>query len=334
MKTKEFKLFLLAFAICGLLVTSCKKENSSSTAFTSEQVAQVQNSDVQDAIADKNDQEVDNTLDQLQVVNYNTSNAKSGAVSSSKTITVDHPDSTTFPKVIKIVYSNYQDSTADESFIKNGEIDITVTAGTNKQLVTRAMTYKNFSITTDSTTVTVRGTRTVARTGITYKFKNLASLRLIITDNITANLSYAITKTGVSDSLTFTRVVNKTRKAFVHYSNAEGNSWSTIKFKNVVASDTVTYSGTVTGVNEKGYSYSRTVNSTTPLVVIFYKGTPVISSGTLDLLITASTSLSFTMTFKEDPAHPHMTLITVTNNATLKTHSFDRRFSRKLIKWW
>jgi hypothetical protein len=334
MKTKTLKLFLLIFATCGFLVISCKKDNTTSTVFTSAQISQVQNSDAQDAIADKNDQDVDNTLDQLQVTNYQPSATKSDMTMPGRTITVNHPDSTTFPKVITIVYSNYQDSTKDESFVKNGEIDITVTASANKQFVTRTMTFKSFSITTDSTTVTVRGTRTVTRTGITYKFKSLTSLRLTITDIITANLTYAITKTGVSDSLTFTRVVDKTRKAFLHYANIGGNTWKTINFKNVVATDTVTYSGTTTGVNEKGDSYSKTVSVSTPLVMTFYRGTPVIVSGTMDFTITGSSAESFTITFKEDPDHLHMTLVTVTNNVTSKTHSFDRRVSRKLLKWW
>jgi TATA-box binding protein (TBP) (component of TFIID and TFIIIB) len=261
MKIKQIKSLLLIFAIFGLLFTGCKKENSTSS-FTNQEIVQVQNSDVQDAIADKNDQDVDNSLDQLQVVNYVSANLKSVSVTGSRVITVDHPDSTTFPKVITIVYTNYQDSTADEKFVKNGEIDVTVTVtGADKQLVTRAQTFKNFSVTTDSTTITVKGTRTVARTAHNHKFTGLVSLRLTTTDNITANLSYAITKTGVSDTLKFTRVVNKVRKGYLHYLNTAGTTWQTVKFKNIVATDTVTYSGTVTGINEKGSSYSKTVSA-------------------------------------------------------------------------
>ncbi|MGA1976786.1 MAG: hypothetical protein ABSG89_02915 [Bacteroidales bacterium] len=334
MKTKEMKYLLMILAILGLFVTSCKKESSSSAVFSTQQVSQVQNSDVQDAVADKNDQDIDNTLDQLQVSNYQTPTVKSAVVGSSVAITVDHPDSTTFPKQVTIVYSNFQDSTADESFVKNGEIDVTVTAGSNAQYVTRTMTFKDFSITTDSTTITVTGTRTVTRTNISYAFNNLASLRLILTDNITANLSYAITKTGVSDTLTFTRVVSKIRTAYLHYTNIGGITWRTIDFRNTPATDTVTFSGTVTGINENGETYSKTVTTADPLVVIFYKGTPVIASGTMTLVINGSTTETFTITYMQDPDHPHMTLVKVTNDANSKTHSFDRRFSRKLIKWW
>lgn len=332
MKTRVLYCFLLIVAIFGLSLTRCTKENEPGP-LTSQQISQVQNSDVQDAIADKNDQDIDNTLDQIQVTNYIAS--KSDFKSGSRTITVDHPDSTTFPKVITIIYTNYQDSTADESFIKNGEIDVTVTINnSNKQMVTRAETFKNFSITTDSTTVTISGTRTVTRAGFNYKYKGFTSLRLVVTDNITANLRYAITKTGVSDTLQFTRVVSKVRKAYLHYSNVGGSNWQSIRFKNIPSQDTLTYSGTVTGVNEKGDSYSKTVSVTTPLVVVLYKGTPVIVSGTMLLSVTGNSAVSFTITYKEDPVHPHMTLVTVTNNVTMKTHSFDRRFGRKLVRWW
>jgi hypothetical protein len=317
------------------MLAGCNKESNPAATLTTQQVQQAQNSDVQDALADKNDQDIDNTLNQLQVGNYSISSLKSAEVSGTRTVTVDHPDSTTFPKVITIVYNNFQDSTANESFVKNGEIDIIVSVtGDNIQMVTRAMTFKNFSITTDSTTVTVRGTRTVATTGITYKFTGITSLRTVITDNITASLSYAITQTGISDSLKFTRIVDKTRKSFLHFTNTGGITWQTIRFKNVFAQDTITWSGTVTGVNENDLSYSKSVEASTPLTMIFYKGTPVMASGTLHLTIIGVSSTSFTITYKEDPAHLHMTMVTVTNDQTMKTHSFDRRFGSKFFRWW
>ncbi|MGD0583035.1 MAG: hypothetical protein ABR974_08845 [Bacteroidales bacterium] len=335
MKTRKSKYFLMILAVCGFMYAGCNKESSPAGSLPTQQVQQAQNSDVQDAVADKNDQDVDNTLDQLQVSNYNATALKSGQILVSRVISVDHPDSTTFPKIITIVYNNFQDSTATESFVKNGEIDVNVSiTGDNKQMVTRTMTFKNYSITTDSTTVTISGTRTVTRDAISYKFTGLTSLRTVITDNIAANLSYAITQTGVSDTLKFTRVVAKTRKSYLHYANTGGVTWQTIKFKNVLAQDTITWSGTVTGINEDGESYSKTVDASTPLTAIYYKGTPVLASGTLDLTITGTTTSSFTITYMEDPAHPHMTLVTVTNDQTSKTHSFDRRFSRKLTKWW
>ena len=339
MKTRKFKLLMIA-AMFGLLISGCNKDNNSpsnnNNVMANQQIAQVQNSDVQDAVADKSDQDADNTMDELQSNNYQVSALKSALASGTKVITVDHPDSTTFPKLITIVYTNYQDSTANESFVKNGEIDIYVTAGNDKLLVTRAFTFKAFAVTTDSTTVTVNGTRTVTRTKHLYKYDGLASLRLSVTDNITANLSFSIVQTGQTDSLKFTRVVNKLRTSVLHYNNIGlTTAWKYVKFRNIPALDTITISGTVTGVNEKGNDYSKTVSEATPLVVTFYKLTPIVSSGTMDLTVSGTTASSFTITYKQDlPDHPFMTLVTVTNNTTLKTHSFDRRFGRKFFRWW
>lgn len=335
MKTRKLIYLFLIITASGLINYSCKKEENSSAGFTSRQVSQVQNSDSQDAIADKNDQDVDNTLDQLQATNYQNSTAKSVNISGSRTIIIDHPDSTTFPKVITIIYNNYQDSTADESFIKNGEIDVTVSLNSdNKQLVTRTQTFKDYSVTTDSTTLSISGTRSVVRSAVSYRFKRLESLRLLITDNITANLSYAITKTGDTDTLKFTRIVAKTRNTIMHFINEGGDTWRTVSFRNIISRDTVTYSGTVTGINEKGDSYSKTVTATTPLSVILYKGTPVIISGTLEYTVSGTTEAAYTFNYSQDPDHPHKTKITVTDNLTLTTHSFDRIISRKMIRWW
>jgi hypothetical protein len=337
MKSKKIALFTVIIATTGFIITGCKKESNSPppVTFSSQQIAQVQNSDIQDAISEKADQDIDKTVDQLQVSNYKVTTAKSALTTGSLAITVNYPDSTTFPKVITLVYTNYQDSTADESFVKNGEVDIIVTANSSdKQLTTRAFTFKNFSITTDSTTFTVNGIRTLERTGHTFKFNGLQNSRFTSTDNITANLSYAITKTGVSDTLKFTRIVSRVRKAFLHFDNIGGATWRLSRFRIDLAMDTISYSGLVTGVNERGEPYSKTVSPSTPLLVTFYRGTPVISSGIMTYSITTVPTPTFTIAFEKDPYHPRMTLITVTNNSTNESYSFDRQLSRLFRRWW
>lgn len=337
MKTVKIKFIPLILATTLFLIPACKKDNTTPTdlKLTSQQIVQVQNSDVQDAVAEKTDQDIDKTVDQLQVSNYAVPTGKSLSASGSLVITVDHPDSTTFPKVVTLVYTNFQDSTENESFVKNGEIDITITVnGSDKLLISRALVFKHFSVSTDSTTFTVNGTRTVTRTARKFKFLGLQGSRFAVTDNITANLSYAITKIGVSDTLKFTRVVARLRNSVLHFDNFGGILWRFARFRNNLSKDTITISGTVTGINEKGDAYSKVVSASTPLVITFYKGTPVISSGTLDYSVTGASAASYTVTFKEDPDHPRNTLITVTNNTTLKSTSFDRRFSRKLRRWW
>jgi hypothetical protein len=336
MKTMKIKLLFIILALSGFLISGCKKNNTAPTSskFTNQQIDQVQNSDAQDAIAEKTDQDIDKSLDQLQVTNYKAPTGKSLA-SGSLVITINHPDSTTFPKVVTLVYTNYADSTAFESFVKNGEIDITITADpSDKQLITRALIFKNFSVTTDSTTFTINGTRTVARTAHSFKFYGLQGARFTATDNITASTKWAITKTGVPDSLKFTRVVTRTRKSYIHFDNLGGKLWRFSILRNNLSKDTTTFVGTVTGINEKGDPYSKIINTSTPLIVTYYKGTPIISSGTMDYTTSGTPPGSYTITFMEDPARPRWTLITVTNNTTSKTYTFDRRFSRIFRRWW
>lgn len=337
MKTK---FILILPALFGLIITSCSKSSNSSSVtppntFTSQQVAQVQNSDAQDAIADKSSDAIDQSMNELQATNYQDAVPKSASISGSLTFTVDHPDSTTFPKVISLVYTNFQDSTADESFVINGEVDITVTAnGAYYQLVTWVQTFKNFSVTTDSTVFTVNGIRTVERTDHTFSFNGLQGLRITATDNITGSLSYSITKIGASDSLKFTRVLNRVRHAILHFDNIGGITWHLSRFRFDLSKDTVTWSGTVSGIDEKGDPYVRTVNASTPLVVTFYRGSPIISSGTMQEDVSGSSPVSYTITFKEDPDHPRFTLVTVINNETQAKFTFDRRFGRVFRRWW
>ena len=59
MKSKVAESLLMALAVCGLMVTECKKESGISTSLPTAQTQQVQNSVAQDAVADKNDQDID-----------------------------------------------------------------------------------------------------------------------------------------------------------------------------------------------------------------------------------------------------------------------------------
>ncbi len=337
MEMKKARNLVAGMAICGLILTNCSKDNNPSPAtsgFTSAQTDQVENSDVQDAVANQIDADVDNTADELQNGDYQADNLNSArTMGGTRTITVNYPDSTTFPKLITITYNNWTDSTAFESFIKNGEIDITVNSTDPKhQLITRNYTFKNFSVTTDSTVISVSGTRTVERQkdSLYWNMVNKRA-RMQATDHITANLSYSIATIGSSDSSTFTRIVDKTRNAICWYRvvvlGKHFFGW------HLASSDTVTYTGSVTGVNEKGLDYDKEIKD--PVVAITYRGTLVLTSG--DVTLTGGTgdnAFSFEITFAQDlPDHPHKTLVTVTNTLTGKTISFERRLSRKFIKW-
>jgi hypothetical protein len=235
--------------------------------------------------------------------------------------------------VVTLQFYNYTDSSANENITKNGKITVTVTsANPNKRsLVSRAFVFSNFAVTTDSTTIKLNGTRTVSRQSASFKYDGLRTFRFIVTDNITASMNFAIVKTGQTDTLNFTRVVNKVRTAKYHFRNVIYQPLHPLRFlwRYVASSDTITYSGTVTGVNEAGDNYSK--NITSPLTVTLYKGSLVVSSGSITYTVGTDT---YKITFEADPVHKHFTLVTVTNNQTGKTASFDRRFGRIFRRWW
>ena len=83
------------------------------------------------------------------------------------------------------------------------------------------------------------------------------------------------------------------------------------------SSDTVTYTGTVTGINEKGDTYTKTITS--PLIVTDYKGSLIVSAGTMTYVDGTD---SYLVSFQADPSHKHLTLVTITNTVTGKTKEF------------
>ena len=177
----------------------------------------------------------------------------------------------------------------------------------------------------------LKGTRVVNRQNASVKFNGLKSIRVSVTDNITAATSWAIVTTGKTDTLKFTRNVNRQRTAIYHFRNVIYKPLDLIHFlfRYVASSDTIEYAGTVTGINEKGDAYSKSITS--PLMITLYKGSLVISSG---ILTYVDGTNSYQITFEADPSHPHLTLVTIKNDLTGKTVSFDRRFGRVLRRWW
>ena len=340
-KSNSILILIFFLSVIGLSVTSCKKvnSNSSTTSLTGSQSVQVLNSDAQDALADKTEEDVDSKLEELETDNYVLVGAKSYFSDPTDTviITVDHPDTTFFPKVVTLKYYSFTDSSANESIVKNGTITVTISknVANNSRLLSRSFVFDNFSVTTDSTTVIINGTRTVTRTRDALKLNGLQSAKISVTDHIIAATRWAVVTTGSTDTLKFTRNVDKVRTAISYFRNIhfmagmpEYNMLH-MYFRHIVSSDTITYTGTVTGINEKGDDYTKTI--TTPLIIVDYKGSLVISSGVISYQAGAST---YEISFKEDPSHKHLTLVTVINNQTGMTKSFDRRFGRRFNRWW
>ena len=330
-----FRLLYLFFAVAFSLY-SCKKDSTTANnnTLTGKQVIQVQNADAQDALADKTEEDIDNKLDELQNNNYSEVSTKAlGSLTDTVVITVDHPDTTTFPKLVTLTFYNFRDSSLNENITKNGKITVTITSTNpnHRKLVSRAFVFNNFSISTDSTTITLNGTRNVNRQSATLKPTGFLSERLSVIDNITAATRFAVVSTGKTDTLKFTRNVNKVRTAVYHFRNVIYRPLEPhrIFWRYVASSDTITYTGTVTGIDEKGDTYSKEIIS--PLEMTLFRGSLIISSGELTYTVGTDT---YQITFEEDPAHRHFTLVTVINNQTGNTTSFDRRFGRIFRRWW
>jgi hypothetical protein len=343
-KRKMIVVMAFLFISSVTLFTSCKRDSESPSnvnTLTNEQAIQVKDADIQDAIADKTEEDLDNKLEELQNNNYTISITKSGhsELTDTLVITIDHPDTTTFPKVVTFTYYNYKDSCANESILKNGEITITINCVDVKhpRMISRAFAFHNFSISTDSTTIMLRGTRLVNRQKDAMNLIGLQWARISVTDHVVAALSYSVFTTGFNDTLTFTRNVDKFRTAIAHYKNMNfiaGNAVYNLKhlyFKHIPSLDSLTFSGKVQGVNEKGESYIK--NITSPLIIISYQGSLIISAGIISFNI-IGTSVSYEVSFKEDTAHKHLTLVTVKDNNTGNSNSFDRKFGSVFKKWW
>ena len=337
MKIRKIVFRLVLFLAGSLSIYSCKKDSSTPTGnpLTSQQTIQVQNSDAQDAVADKTEEDIDSKLDELQNNNYAVAGMRSylSNLTDTVVITVDHPDTTTFPKVVTLTYYSYIDSSANEPIIKNGKITVTIASSnpTHKKLVSRSYVFDNFAVTTDSTTILLNGTRVVSRQKEAVRFTGLQSVRISVTDNITAATQWAVVTTGSTDTLKFTRNVNKVRTAVSHFRNIIYKPGDLLHFlfRHVASSDTITYNGTVTGINEENNTYTKTI--TTPLMVTEYKGSLVVSAGLMTYVVGTD---SYEVAFEADPVHKHFTLVTVTNNLTGKSRSFDRRFGRVFRRWW
>ena len=180
MKTEKFIPRLFFFFVAGsLLFSSCKKESSTTNNnnLASPKAIQVQNSDAQDALADKTEEGIDNQLDELQNNNYAVINAKSylSTLNDTVVITVNHPDTTYFPKVVTLTYYNYKDSSAFENITKNGEIMVTIDRPfpSHPKLFSRIIKFNHFAVTTDSTTFIINGIRTVTRQKASVKYNGI-----------------------------------------------------------------------------------------------------------------------------------------------------------------
>jgi hypothetical protein len=307
-----------------------------------------QDAESQDAVSSKVESDVDNTADNVESNDFNTTLSKAAldngiTVSniSNNSPTANGPDTTNFPKTITLVY-NLSDTINGEHITQTGTVTITVNVPSGKKpwrnFITRTVTFANFKVTTDSSSFTTNGTRTIKRISVTTTPNPIVqtgasttlSKTVTIVDSITSSLTFNILYGTVND--TVTRIVNRTRTSVLNYvraamaipANANIHKWIAIPKLN-----TVTLNGTVTGRNAKGSAYTRLI--TTPLVGSFCQHFPYnpMLAGVMTLTIGSDTP--FTITYVADAADCKTTA-TITRNGVTKP--LNRKLSLSFKKWW
>jgi hypothetical protein len=215
-------------------------------------MALVEDEVISDAIFEDIDGSVESELLVLDQNKYEPSSVKSTAEDVCRTITVDHPDTTGFPKIVTIDYGDGCTFVFNSDTItKKGKIVVTIT---DRYFITgsqRIMTFYDFYI----NDVKVEGTRTITNLGM----------------NEQGHLEFSIQlrngKLIFNDNTFVTCEADKTRE-WVRTTN-----WVT---------DTVFVTGSSTGININGEVYVREI--TEPLVLIHcanYKHRWTIVDGTV-----------------------------------------------------
>lgn len=327
-------IFIMAAAAVVINLSSCKKENSESgSSITASQVNETQQSESQDAMADKIEQDQDNMLDKLESNGYSVTSQKA-ALDDCVGIAIDsitHVGG--WPREITLTF-DCLDTVNGEVISQTGTIQVMVNRGnltTGGYLYSRSITFANYKVTTDSVSlfnpstspsITINGTRTVTRTKISGRIIDTKHVMFDVTDSIKSNMSFAVNYGDTT--ISFTRNVDRQRVAKLYMRRISGS----LLWIPEIANDTITYTGTVTGINARGRDYVREI--TTPVVCTFCPYWPnnlIISSGVISFSNDGGKvgNISYS-------AYGCKTIVTITING--KTKTIERRFGRKFKRWW
>ncbi|MCK4631235.1 MAG: hypothetical protein KAT40_07315 [Bacteroidales bacterium] len=249
MKTKNY-LYILSIVLVGaILFQSCEKETSS---LTDDEVAIAEDDALAESLFD-DIFDVAIAAEQLIDGQIYGGTLKSSVVSDScPNVTVDHPDSTYWPKVITIDYGDGCTGFYEQT--RSGKIIIRVTGRYRVTGTSRTITLENYYI----NGIHVEGTKTVTNDG----------------ENDEGNICYSIELTGgkitTPDSIVITRESVRTRE-WVAGSDTWWNIWDDVYF----------ITGQTTGTNFRGVGYSRTI-----IIPLEWAATcRFIKSGSIDIVV-------------------------------------------------
>lgn len=252
-----------------LLVPSCSKDNSGN--ISSKDVIAAQDEIYADALYEEVDNTVVSSITSLDLSGFSNAGLKSTEHDSDDcmTVTVDHPDSVSFPKVATLdfgqgctrIYKN-------DTLTLKGQIIVTVTDHWFVTGSQHVITFNNFSI----NGVQLEGTRTITNMGLNDK------------DHFELGIALTGGKVIFNDTAFMTRESNHVRE------------W--IRGHNPL-NDTILVTGSASGINIQGEEYQR--NITSPLVLVRCKESHwrwVIVKGTIQITnsVTGVSTIEYTST--------------------------------------
>jgi hypothetical protein len=236
MKTTKVILGLMLGAVAAIvLIPSCSKEDSGS--ISSNDIVAAQDEAYADALYEEVDNMVVSNITTLDINHFSMMALKSASDEDEcVSISVDHPDSTWFPKVITLDYGTGCTKVfRDDTITWRGQIIITLTDRWFVQGAEHIVTFNNFYI----NDVKIEGTRTITNMGLNAK--NHLELKIVLENG----------KITFNDTASMTRNATHVRE-WIHSFNP--------------LNDTILITGSASGTNVKGENYERLI--TEPLVMV------------------------------------------------------------------
>jgi hypothetical protein len=266
MKTRNVLLGLMFVSASIVFFTqSCSKEDIGSISGTDLSLAQDET--YADALFEEVDNFVSSEITTLDGNNYSTTTLKSGTESVCYSVTVDHPDSTSFPKIVTIDFGSGCSVVFNgDTITREGQINITVT---NRWFIPGAqhiVTFNNYFM----NGVKIEGTRTITNHGLNER--NHPELSVELQNG----------KVIFNDTTIMTREASHIRELIRHKSPQN---------------DTILVTGSANGINVMGDSYTREI--TEPLILVHcaeYQWRWVISGGKVEITNSArgNTTIDYT----------------------------------------
>jgi hypothetical protein len=231
---------------------SCSKEDQGSISAADLSLAQ------DEAYADALYEEVDNIVSSeiavLDANAYSTSTLKSASEEVCYTVTVDHPDSTRFPKIVTMDFGDGCSIVFNgDTITRQGQIIITVTDRWFIEGAQHSVTFNNFYMNGDK----IEGTKTVTNLGLNER------------NHLELGIELVEGKIIFSDETFMTREASHVRE-IIRNRNPQN--------------DTILVTGSANGINVLGDAYTREIIE--PLVMIHcasYQHRWVIADGKVEI---------------------------------------------------